>query len=405
VSQPNRACSQVRALLSEFIDQRVEPKVARAIRLHLVQCEACTHEERALLTVSQAARCMPHEIPSTTLAQDVRARDRGWLDPRTVLLAAAAVLVSAAIGILAYQQGFKGGQSEERRRIAELATNPTHEQGDLPNGPTPRALVDSDPATDLVPLAPAPVETELDSYADLDPPDEKVQPGNAQLASWVPDDHQAVRATQSLFADLDLIDSIPAELHRPMLQSQLEYFELDQWATRDAGSRPEAVEDVAELVRQMMDGLEGSSDPRQLVQLRRDGDRASLWDDAYAVTHATGVTGTRPDLAPFVSTFAGDLPQATQESLRDWLAYKDRWVQSAEDPSDLVGLIESLPRMWLMTGLDPDIAEDFELPNLESLLEQVEWTLTEGGARRGELNVQTQGINSFRSIMIVIETR
>jgi hypothetical protein len=405
MSKPNRACSQVRALLSEFMDQRLEPKLARAIRLHLVQCEACTHEERALLAVSQAACCLPHEIPSTTLAEDVRAQDRGWLDPRTALLAVAAVLISTVIGILAYQQGFKGGQSEGRRRIASTDTAPTQGQGDVPSGPSSEDLAGSDSATDLAPLAPAPVDTELDSYADLEVPPGSSQPGEAQFASWIPDDHQAVRATQSLFADLDLMDSVPAELHRPMLQSQLEYFELDQWATRDAGDRPEAVKDVAELVRQMMDGLADTSDPRHLVQLRRAGDRENLWDDAYAVSRATGATGTRPDLAPFVSSFAGDLPQVTQDSLQDWLAYKERWVQSAEDPSDLVGLIESLPRMWLMTEMNPDLDADFQLPDLEQLLDEVVWTVTDDGARRGELNIRSQGINSLRSIMIVIEKR
>tara|TARA_R110002126_G_scaffold82806_7_gene202639 strand:- start:25829 stop:27052 length:1224 start_codon:yes stop_codon:yes gene_type:complete len=407
--------------LSEFLDQRLEPKVARAIRLHLVQCKACTHEERALLTLSHAARCMPHEIPSTTLAEDVRANDRSWFDLRPAVWIAASLFFSAVIGFLAYGRGFEGGRADERQRIAATDSAPTVEQADTddesgvgglvqnvdpPLVPTP---LDGDPADGGLADVASEVGPAAGTSPDRTPPEPAspdVEPGaKAQLASWVPDDHQAVRATQSLFADLDLIDSVPEELHRPMLKSQLQYFELDRWATNGSADRPQALEDVATLVRQMMDGLATNADPHQLVQLRRAGDRGTLWDDAYAATTATGTTGTRPELGPFVSSFAGELPQVTQRSLQDWLAYKDRWVQSSEDPSDLMGLIESLPRIWLMSGLDPDIAEDFQLPNLESLLDEIEWTVTENGARRGELNLQSKGIHSFRSIMIVIETR
>lgn len=49
-------------LLDDFVDGALEPRQEREVRRHLMQCEACRAEERALRTLLEHAAALPDEI-------------------------------------------------------------------------------------------------------------------------------------------------------------------------------------------------------------------------------------------------------------------------------------------------------------------------------------------------------
>jgi hypothetical protein len=50
------------ALLDDFVDGALDPRVEREVRRHLMQCEACRAEERELRTLLDLAAALPDEI-------------------------------------------------------------------------------------------------------------------------------------------------------------------------------------------------------------------------------------------------------------------------------------------------------------------------------------------------------
>jgi Putative zinc-finger len=333
-------CERVRRNLSAYHDRRLSPAAARALTLHMAVCAACGAERDALERLSSAAAEWPLEHPAPGLAD--RARNERSSTNWPWRLAGAALLV-AGLGF-AYALGLRHGAVE----------------------------------VSVPPVASSP----------------RAEPGGLRRVFDLPTDGTALRAARSLFADLELLDGVPTNLHEAMLRPQVERYDLAQWAAR-RGDEP-ALAAVAELVQRLDRGLVGGLESAELASLRAQAERPELWGATLAVLPPAAVP--RSDLDALLDRYSADLSPATRTSLGRWMAFKDQWIRGPEDMGVLWDLIDELG-----PTLPSPQAPDFTLPDLEGLYGSIEWTVDEDGVRHGRLEVERQTGNG--SSVLRVEVR
>lgn len=405
MSTRSTKCKHVRALLSAYIDRRLPAAEARAVSLHLARCAHCADEEAALVTLGEFVRALPADAIDPDTARRVRSKATGRSPmPRRAALAVAAVLLLATGAALGYRQG-KRSAAPAARGVAPMAVavaDRVRFEGEEVIGDLSKA--EQDPATHsrLVPSAQPDVaapDQRLDATAER--PRSDVSP-RAQLAAHLPDDPTAIRASESIFADLELLASMPVSLHRPLLATQVRHFGLERWAAVRSDEGPRAVRDVAVLVQQLVNALESDLNLTDLGALKSALARPGIWSSALAAATPDGMTRFPSAVGVVVSQGGGVLPERTRDSLRNWVRFKEDLVQGERHTGDMFGLLDSIPS--ILAG-STAAAGSFALPDLDDLFEQIEWTVDAEGNRRGELHVEERTQSGSRSISVLIERR
>lgn len=335
-------CDRVMDYASSYLDRRMSVPARAKYDQHLARCPSCRSELRLLRNVSRRAAALP--IPPTPhgLADRVRAAartsDTGRRESWSTMRAFAAVGVAAMTIIGAYFIGVRVGQ----RQGASVG-----------EGPSEIAHVDR--ASRLVPA-----------------------PVSAPRASSVSDrDTHALRAAQGLLADLALIDQVPPELRRALLQVQLDHFGLDDWARR-RGDVAE-FQPIANVLRHLEITLRDVPDDRHLADLhladlQREARAGELWrsfEEARGLpAPVLGPLETDPNLR-YLALDLGEKPgdelrdklgdelgdelgEESRRSLGELMRLKDSWVHG-HHLSVIRSLQESQPRSASMRSLGPSL--------------------------------------------------
>lgn len=341
------SCKRVQSLLSPYLDRELPADLSRAMSLHLAVCDECRVHRDELEALSAVVAGLPREHPAPGLADRVRAGRTRTAWPNRVAAAAAVLLAVGGAYLL--------GRGHARVE---------------PGAPLARGLQPVERSIEQ-PLQPG-VGTAPRLVAAQDQPEQGLD------ERPLPEDATALRAARSLFADLELLDEVPADLHEPMLRPQVEHYDLARWAEH-RGSDP-TLTTVADLVRRLDQSLEGGLAPDELSGLRLAA-RAEPWD-SLGIRQAPGAFAPAR-LHDLLDRHAAHLPEATRRSLDGWMRFKDDWIRGSGDMQLLSGLIDELA-----PTLPGHAAAEFTLPDLGDLYERIEWSDEGDGVRRGYLEVE-----------------
>lgn len=391
-------CERVRASLSSFYDSR--SRNGPAIRTHLKTCSGCRRELWILEELSKLTSALPLQNTRPGLAERVRAHAAGnGSKSRLQLQVAAACVIFAASIWAAFEFGHRRGFGLGTQHVGDpvMALAPEAEQ--TPD-PTPEVL--PDPAIEASSNPGKLVRTMDDSAVHelLIPP----------LRPWVMTgaDEDAVRAVRSTLADLELIDSVPAELRSPLLASQVHYFALEEWANAVGSQSAEhPAADVAALVHRLVSAIDDGLPQAELISLRSSAARPETWELAGGLrpVHGNDVRVRNPDF--LLEELNGITQPKTRESIEEWLAFKDGWVQGGEDLSGMLGLIEALETSGMLEARGSFNSEQgpaFVFPDLGNLWSEIEWTEDGNGNRRGEIHTESSTANGRSSFHLEVHT-
>ena len=349
------ACQELRALASEYLDGRLDEETRDGVQNHLRACPACVREVRALQRLSAHVRALPALEVEHDLAQRVREelhqrrqttlRDLGVpgsLERRSVtvssprtrtvrLAAAAALLMAAFAGAL--RVGYLLGHNDARPS-RELAST-----GSTTNRPPSIETRSTFPPAPDVGAELASGEVALHPVSGGAPPSESRDSGPVDdSVFWAASRNQGFdaepysRAVHGLFADLSSIDSVQEPLRKPLLLSQIRFFDLDSRSSRflslrdqlPPSERRESLARAAQLVSKLSRDVETGAAVDYRV-LRNDARAAA----AYTLAPPPTVDGTAPPPTrawQVVAEVAPELPSADTGSLAMLLRLRDEWI-------------------------------------------------------------------------------
>ncbi|MCP5024441.1 MAG: hypothetical protein GY930_22065 [bacterium] len=389
-------CERVRASLSSFYDSR--SRNGPAIRAHLKTCPGCRRELWILEELSKLTSALPLQNTRPGLAERVRAQAAGdGANFRLQVQVAAACMILAASTWAAFELGHRRGFGLGSQHVGDLAQAPAPEIAQVPI-PTPE--VPSNPTVEATD-EPDKLVRVMDDLVGHGPQEPLSRPLTLTRA-----DEDALRAARSTLADLELIESVPADLRSPLLASQVRYFELEEWARGvDAQSREHPAADVAALVHRLVTAIDDGLPPAELTSLRSAAARPETWTLAGGLHPVDGGHARLRNRGIVVDELRDVAQPKTRESIEEWLAFKDGWVQSGEDLSGMVELIEALETSGMIEAsgsTGSNRGPEFVLPDLEDLWSGMEWTDDGNGNLKGEIHTESSGADGHSTFHLEV---
>ena len=132
-SKRGLSCRNIRDMLSEYIDKRLDNEKTSLVERHLQTCEACSRELESLKTTVQLLRRMPEisvphsfKIPATEPSRGrvFATASLRWLRPATAIVAIALVVLLAGDFTSAFVSGVNRGTDNRSLAGAQLEPTP-----------------------------------------------------------------------------------------------------------------------------------------------------------------------------------------------------------------------------------------------------------------------------------------
>ncbi|MDA1267065.1 MAG: hypothetical protein O2816_18445, partial [Planctomycetota bacterium] len=135
--------------------------------------------------------------------------------------------------------------------------------------------------------------------------------------------------------------------------------------------------------------------PAELARLRERASTQAVWGDLAAAVASSAA----PGIDVLLDEHGMRLPDVTRASVGEWIRFKDNWLHGGEDVGVLTDLIEGIG-----PALHPDAGGVFTLPDLDGLMNELEWSEAADGSRRGVLDLSEEGPGSSSRVRIEVHT-
>ncbi len=369
-------CAWAQAAASLDLDARLPAAAQSRLRNHLVSCAECRVFATEVGNLHERIARIPERQAAADLAERVRARahgDRSTRIPLALLQRIAAVLVAGFTLFAAYSLGRIEARraaptyvfevpreifdepsprlvaaSDAAPRASAIDEGPSlaREAGAPPPDPktvtpvTPAASAASvtsvAPAAPAVPVAPDLLVAQQESTRDATRSKPAVVPA---VADSDDERRRLARAGRAVLADLAVIGELPAARRRPLLESQLRHFGLQQWAVDPARATAEEPADrgdphalLARFVREMEAAL--SAEPESIVALGKDRRATRLFDvlDDFGPPREPPIA-RRSERRRIIEDVAADLTEAERDDLDELLGIKESWIEGSYAPA------------------------------------------------------------------------
>lgn len=363
-------CEWARVASSLRLDRDLDPDARRRLEAHVATCPDCDAFASDLLELRERITGWPRESAPVDLAARVRARAFGGaIAPRGLpwLQRAAAIVIAGFSLFVAFSIGRIAADREPRTYVFQV---PDHAL--LAGGPPVESPASEPSGAAPAQDAPRVAESRQPELVGLDQPgaDERPAPPESPLGEN-DEARRVARAARAVLADLAVLDEIPEERRKPLLESQVRHFGLEEWAQRvDREGIEASALDLPEIVRFVRE-LESAlrSDPTALLALGRDARATELYRTLEDVSPPREPPlAQRRDRRRVVADVASALSAEERADLESLLDVKESWIEGEYGPA--LGAVTSNPKA--NSGVETTAFGPALRSNLISVLAEVE---------------------------------
>lgn len=351
------SCEWARVAASLRLDRDLDPDARERLAAHVAICPECDSFASDLLDLRERIVEWPRESAPVDLAARVRARAQGHVPvPKALpwLQRSAAILIGGLSLFVAFSLGRIGADREPRTYVFQVPEDAllTVTRVSEPSRRDPIAeVVGSESRPTATPVVDGNPETHLRDEDD--------------------EERRVARATRAVLADLAVLDEIPEERRKPLLESQVRHFGLEEWARRIDVETIEAGEldlsEIAKFVRELESALR--ADPSALLAFGNDARATRLYHTLEDVSPPREPPiAQRANRKAVVADVARALSQEERADLESLLDVKESWIEGAYGPA--LGAVTSNPKS--NAGFESSAFGPALRSNLISVLAEVE---------------------------------